>query len=273
MRIYNNLTALKSSNNLNKVNKVKSGNLEKLSSGLRINKASDDAAGLAISEKMRGQIRGLKVAARNSSDGQALIQTAEGAMNEINSILQRQRELCVQASNDTYSADERNHILTELTELTAQVKTIVDNTKFNGITMLDGTYDTGNPLNLQIGANKDDTLEIAFVDADAIHTALGRLDVDDSDKAQDSIALLDAQLDAVSTSRAQLGAQVNRLDFTINNINSTLENLTDAESRIRDLDMASEMVEFTRNNILSQTGIAMLSSANSMTQGVLQLLG
>ncbi|MBQ3421791.1 MAG: flagellin [Romboutsia sp.] len=289
MRIYNNLSALKNTNILNKVNKAKTSNLEKLSTGLRINTASDDAAGLAISEKMRGQISGLKQAARNAADGQALVQVAEGAMAEINSILQRQRELCIQAANGTYGDSEREHVMTELKELTSQIKTIVDTTHFNGVTMLDDTYakpadgSVGNPLVLQIGANSNETLSLYFVDASTIHgklettddgngTITGGLDVSDTTKAQESIELIDEQLEAVTSNRATLGAQVNRLDFTINNINSTLENITDAESRIRDVDMAAEMVEFSKNNILSQTGTSMLAQANAMNQGILQLL-
>ena len=265
MRIYNNVTSLKNTNILNKVNKNKAGNLERLSSGLRINKASDDAAGLAISEKMRSQISGMKQSVRNASDGQALLQTAEGALGEIGSILQRMRELTVQAANDTNSDSERTSIETELTQLDEQITSIVEKTSFNEVDFLNG----GTTLTLQIGANSGDTLEIDFTDMSDINP-----DIDLSDAAASATTLeaIDIALETINTERATLGAQVNRLDFTINNLNTSIENLTDAESRIRDIDMAAEMVEFSKNNVLAQVGNSMLAQANAMPQSVLQLL-
>ena len=278
MRIYNNVSALKNTNILNKVNKAKSSNLEKLSSGLRINKASDDAAGLAISEKMRGQISGLKQAARNAADGQALIQVAEGALGEATSILQRMRDLSIQASNGTYGDTEKGHIMEEINQLSSQLNDIANNTKFNGNNIIAAA----SKFTLQIGANSNETLEISTNACTVDTLGLGTTDTDgsitskidftDKDTTATSIDLIDAALETVSGQRATLGAQVNRLDYTINNINTTIENLTDAESRIRDVDMAAEMVEFSKNNILSQSGTAMLAQANAMSQNILSLL-
>ena len=289
MRIYNNIPALKTSISLGKVNKAKTSNLEKLSSGLRINKAADDAAGLAISEKMRGQITGLKVAVRNSSDGQAALQTAEGAMNEINTIIQRMRELCIQSMSETYSQPERDKILLEITEINNEILRIAESTKFNGKQILngDGTGPTGADftLTLQIGANNDSSeqLDITILNVtkinktiknglDDVEAAKGGTDAAVTTELGNLLDVVDGELENINKSRSTVGAQINRLDFTINNLNSSIENLTDAESRIRDLDMASEMVDFTRNNILSQTGSMMISTANKMPEGVLQLL-
>ena len=268
MRIYNNVTSLKNTNILNKVNKNKASNLERLSSGLRINKASDDAAGLAISEKMRAQISGMKQSVRNASDGQALLQTAEGALGEIGSILQRVRELTVQASNDTNSDAERTAIKGEIDELVAQIDSISTQTNFNGVDLIAG----GATLNIQIGANSDDSLEITFTDIDSASLGVDAITIDSFDDASAALDDIDAALETINEERAKLGAQVNRLDFTINNLNTSIENLTDAESRIRDIDMAAEMVEFSKNNVLAQVGNSMLAQANAMPQSVLQLL-
>ncbi|MBQ3422942.1 MAG: flagellin [Romboutsia sp.] len=288
MRIYNNISAIKASSSLAKVNKAKTSNLEKLSSGLRINKASDDAAGLAISEKMRGQLSGMKQAVRNASDGQAALQTAEGAMNEINTIIQRMRELSVQSLNETYNQDERDKIIVELKEINAEISRIAGATKFNGKQILNGNNPNGQggdfTLKLQVGANNDasEQLDISIVNINTISKAIadGITDVEDAkgvdtdvtDALGDFLDIVDDQLEEINKNRSIVGAQINRLEYTINNLNTSIENLTDAESRIRDVDMAAEMLEFTRHNILAQTGAQMVATANKMPEGVLQLL-
>jgi len=270
MRINHNVAALNTYRQLtaNLVNTSKS--LEKLSSGLRINRAGDDAAGLAISEKMRGQIRGLEQASRNAQDGISLIQTAEGALNEVHAILNRMRELAVQSANDTMTADDRAEIQKEVTNLIEEINNIGATTQFNTQKLLDGTF-----LNkiIQIGANETEKLEISINDMQA--TALGVDGVDlgtDSATSSAAITTIDAAIKSVSDERAQLGAWQNRLEHTINNLGTASENLTAAESRIRDVDMAKEMMEFAKNNILSQAAQAMLAQANQQPQAVLQLL-
>ncbi|MBE6055143.1 MAG: flagellin, partial [Clostridium sartagoforme] len=250
--------------------------MEKLSSGLRINRAGDDAAGLSISEKMRGQIRGLDQASRNSQDGISMIQTAEGALQETQAILQRMRELAVQASNDTNVTADRTAIGVELTELGKEITRIKDNTQFNEQNILDGTAGT---VNIQVGANNGQNMELDFTTAgidltdivDEVGT-LGANDVKDYAAATDLIATINEQITAVSTGRSTLGAYQNRLEHTIKNLDNASENLTAAESRVRDVDMAKEMMTFSKNNILQQASQAMLAQANQQPQNVLQLL-
>ncbi|WP_172371419.1 flagellin [Sporosarcina jiandibaonis] len=275
MIINHNIAALNTHRQMGQVSGAAQNSMEKLSSGMRINKGADDAAGLSISEKMRGQIRGLDQAQRNSQDGISMIQTADGALGEVHSILQRMRELTVQAANDTNSTDEREAIGGELAELGKEIKAIQDNTAFNGqnILKLDGA------INLQTGANNAERMELAFetegINISTILDAVGTLsetDVTDSDTATALIATIDTQIKAVSTGRSTLGAYQNRLEHTINNLAASSENLTAAESRIRDVDMAAEMMEFTKNNILTQASQAMMAQANQQPQAVLQLL-
>lgn len=273
MRINTNTAAMNTYSRLTQANGSKANSLAKLSSGLRINKAGDDAAGLSISEKMKNQISGLSQATRNAQDGISLIQTAEGALNETHSILNRMRDLSVQAANDTNSAEDRTAIQTELTDLTSELDRISSDTKFNGKELLDGT---ATALNIKIGADATDAnLEISI--ADMSSTGLGvtatEIIVTDTTTAEASITALDGAIQTVSTQRAELGAKQNRLDHTINNLTTTKENLSEANSRIRDVDMAEEMMSFTKSNILSQASTAMLAQANQMPQGVLQLLG
>jgi flagellin len=250
--------------------------IEKLSSGLRINRAGDDAAGLAISEKMRGQIRGLDMASKNSQDGISLIQTTEGALNEVHSILQRQRELAVQSASDTNVGADRTALNDEFAQLTAEVGRIKDTTQFNTMNLLDKSAGTAGVLKLQVGANKDQTIDLkldtAGVDLTAIETALKAADITDQAKSNTAIATLDTQIASVSSGRSYLGAVQNRLEHTINNLNTSSENLSAAESRVRDVDMAKEMMAQTKNNILAQASQAMLAQANQQPQGVLQLL-
>ena len=295
LRIYQNVEALNAHRQL----AVNQGNLsksiEKLSSGLRINRAGDDAAGLAISEKMRGQIRGLKQAQRNAQDGISLIQTAEGALQEVHAILQRMRELAVQAANDTNTLGDRKEIQKEINQLIDEIDLIAKDTEFNTQKLLNGAFET-TALVIHIGANAGQKLDINIANMQT--TALGTdpegsvdinglkvADVDsvnedttdpggvltqaDADKA---ITNIQYAINQVSAERSKLGAYQNRLEHTIANLGTAAENLAAAESRIRDVDMAAEMMEFTKNQILQQAGVAMLAQANMAPQAVLQLL-
>ncbi|KHF41792.1 flagellin N-terminal helical domain-containing protein [Halalkalibacter okhensis] len=273
MKINNNIQALNSYRNLYQNQASTSKNLEKLSSGLRINRAADDAAGLAISEKMRSQIRGLKMAERNALDGISLMQTAEGAMQEVHSMLQRMRELAVQAANDTNTDDDRVEINKEISQLIEEIDDISEKTEFNTLNLLNGDGGAGNlTLFFQIGANGDQSVDFDISKMDSTELGINNISVTDRDGAVEAIDLLDAAIKTVSGQRSTLGAIQNRLEHTINNLQVTHENLTAAESRIRDADMALEMTEFTRNNILNQSATAMLAQANQLPQGVLQLL-
>jgi flagellin len=274
MKINNNIQALNAYRNLNQNQNATSKNLEKLSSGLRINRAADDAAGLAISEKMRSQIRGLKQAERNAMDGISLIQTAEGALTEVHSMLQRMRELSVQAANDTNTEDDREQIQKEINELIKEVDSIAEKTEFNTRSLLAGENEGGAPLKLifQIGANADQIVEVEIPKMSSKELEIDNVNVTTQDGAKNAITTFDDAINKVSDARSQLGAIQNRMEHTINNLQVTHENLTSAESRIRDADMALEMTEFTRNNILNQSATAMLAQANQLPQGVLQLL-
>ncbi|MEM1502944.1 flagellin [Domibacillus sp. 8LH] len=269
MRINHNIQALNAYRNLGNTNNATSKSLEKLSSGLRINRAADDAAGLAISEKMRSQVRGLDMAERNSLDAISLIQTAEGALASTHDILQRMRELAVQASNDTLENTDRQAIQDEVTALTAEINRIAETTEFNQKKLLNGELQEAT---FQIGANADQTLSLSIGNMDATTIGAGGLDFSTNGGAQDGISAIDTAIAKVSEQRSKLGAVQNRLEHTITNLQTANENLTAAESRIRDLDMAEEMTQFTRNNILNQAGQAMLAQANQLPQGILQLL-
>jgi len=378
MRINQNISAMNTYSRLTSANTAKSNSLAKLSSGLRINKAGDDAAGLAISEKMRGQVSGLNQAAKNAQDGISLIQTAEGALNETHSILQRMRELAVQSSNDTNTNADRMEIQKEMDQLSTEITRIGDNTEFNTQKLLNGDLGTDG-LTFHIGANKGQSMELTVGDmradslgvegevfkatvaggleivtrdtslvititqpvgaadfesefdkdtntisitlghdgtdpidstlsdiktelekygvsvlgaddltdtataggvanaaawgtADADLSAEAGINVSTQEFADAAIETIDAAISSVSTERSKLGAVQNRLDHTINNLTATSENLSAAESRIRDVDMAQEMMAFTKNNILSQAATSMLAQANQMPQSVLQLL-
>lgn len=278
MRIQHNISALNTHRNLTINNNAAAKNLEKLSSGYKINRAGDDAAGLAISEKMRAQIRGLDMASKNAQDAISLIQTAEGALNETHAILQRMRELAVQARNDTNEDLDRKYLQDEISQLIEEIDRIADTTEFNEKTLLNGDF-ASNGLIFQIGANEGQTmsLNIANMRASALVTdsnlkALNSIDISSGGGASEAIQSIDNAIKTVSTQRSKLGAVQNRLEHTINNLGAASENLTAAESRIRDTDMAKEMMEFTKNNILLQAAQAMLAQANQQPQGVLQLL-
>jgi flagellin len=271
MRIQHNLNAMNSLRQLG-VNNTNTGkNLEKLSSGFRINRAGDDAAGLAISEKMRAQINGLEMATKNAEDGISLIQTAEGGLNETHAILQRMRELAVQAANGTNQDDDLQSIQDEIDALAHEIDRIGDSTKFNGINLLNGGSMASNGIGFQIGANNAtfESVNLKIASMKANDLGVNALTVSNATAA---IEALDGAISDVSEARAGLGAMQNRLEHTINNLGVTSENLTAAESRIRDVDMAKEMMQYTKNSILTQAAQAMLAQANMQPQGVLQLL-
>ncbi|MEL3958759.1 flagellin Hag [Caldifermentibacillus hisashii] len=270
MRINHNIAALNTYRQLGNANNAQMKSMEKLSSGLRINRAGDDAAGLAISEKMRGQIRGLDMAAKNAQDGISLIQTAEGALNETHAILQRMRELAVQGANDTNVKEDREAIQEELNQLMSEIDRIANTTEFNTQNLLGGSFSG----TFQIGANAGQNINISISDMSTkgLFSTANLVSVSSHVAASAAISQVDAAIELVSKQRSKLGATQNRLDHTINNLGTASENLTAAESRIRDVDMAKEMMEQTKNSILSQASQAMLAQANQMPQGVLQLL-
>lgn len=280
MKINHNISALNAYRNLTINNTNTSKSMEKLSSGLRINRASDDAAGLAISEKMRSQIRGLDMAERNALDGISLIQTAEGALSSTHEILQRMRELAVQSANGTYKNADREEVQKEIVELKAEIDRIAKDTEFNGSKLLEGSkkgtggVDIGGVFSFQIGANDGQKVELKISNMSTSATGLNleAVDVSTVGKAEGAITKIDAAIQQVSSERARLGAVQNRLEYTVDNLGTMSENLTAAESRIRDLDMALEMTNFTKNNIMNQAAQSMLAQANQLPQGVLQLL-
>ena len=273
MRINNNLMALNTHRQLGINNAAGGRSIEKLSSGFRINRAGDDAAGLSISEKMRAQVRGLNMASRNAQDGISLIQTAEGALNETHAILQRMRELAVQAANDTNETGDRTAVKNELAELVKEIDRIATSTTFNEKTLLDGKL-AASAVNFQIGADCGVSMQltIATMNATALTVNLVANSVDSYATATVAIKTIDDAVKAVSAERSKLGANQNRLEHTIKNLDNAAENIQAAESRIRDVDMAKEMMEFTKQNILQQAATAMLAQANTAPQSVLQLL-
>lgn len=268
--------------NLNAVDLQKS--MEKLSSGQKINRAGDDAANLAVSEKMRSQIRGLNQASKNVQNGVSFIQTTEGYLQETTDILQRIRELAVQASNGVYSDEDRMQIQVEVSQLVAEVDRIASSAQFNGYNMLTGRFakETDNSITFQVGANVDQNIKINIASATAESLGLrgkgqdgedgALVSVSDTDTANRTLATIDEALKTVNRQRADLGAVQNRMEMAAKGINIAAENMTSSESIIRDADMAKEMVDFTKNSILQQASVAMLSQANSQSQNVLSLL-
>ena len=242
---------------------------EKLSSGYKVNRAADDAAGLSISEKMRKQIRGINQAVSNSEDGQYLIQTAEGNMNEIHSILQRMGELATKAANDVNATEDRTSIADEITQLSQEIDSISTKAQFNGTYLLDGSV---TELKLQVGANEGEDMKIELNEISANTLGVDALDVSSHDAAGTSMTAITTGIKTVSAERSKLGAIQNRLDYTINNLQNYSENLSSAESNIRDTDMATEMVNYSKNNILQQAAQSMLAQANQSNQSVLSLL-
>lgn len=285
MIINHNLSAMYANRTMGVNNLGVDRGMEKLASGLRINKAADDASGLAVSEKMRSQVRGLNQAARNVSNGISFIQTTEGYLQETQDILQRIRELAVQSANGIYTAEDRLQIQVEISQLVDEIDRLASHAQFNGMNLLTGRFAKTNGENavtasmwLQVGANMDQREQL-FIGTMTAKSLGVRTVADDSiipldavDSANQSIGVLDAAIKAVNKQRADLGAYQNRLEHAVKGINISAENLQAAESRIRDTDMASEMVDYTKNRILIQSSSAMLAQANQKTQSVLQLL-
>ena len=270
MVVQHNLSAMNTNRQLGTVTSSLSKSTEKLSSGYKINRAADDAAGLSISEKMRSQIRGLDKSASNAQDGISLIQVAEGALNETHSILQRMNELATQAANDTNTSVDRTAIKNEMDQLTSEINRIQSTTQFNTMNLLDGSFSS---RNLQVGALSGQTIKISVTKMSASNIGVSGLKVSSNVKAGEAMSKIQLAIQSVSSQRSKLGAIQNRLEHTINNLNTTSENTQAAESRIRVTDMASEMVEYSKNNILQQAGQSMLAQANQQNQGVLSLLG
>ncbi len=273
MVVQHNLTAMNSNRMLNVTKGAQAKQTEKLSSGYKINRAADDAAGLAISEKMRRQIKGLTQASANAQDGISAVQTAEGALGEVHDMLQRMNTLAIQASNDTMTTKDRGYLDQEVQQLKSEIDRVASTTTFNEQNLLDGSFTN---KNLQVGAEKGQ-----FIKVDIAKMRASGLGLDDSVKvsgtdntnAQNAIDTIKAALEKVSSQRADLGAVQNRLEHTIKNLDNVVENTTSAESQIRDTDMAKEMVAYSNNNILAQAGTSMLAQANQSNQGVLSLLG
>ena len=261
LRINSNIEAFNAHRQLVGTSDRVQKSMERLSSGYRINRAADDAAGLAISEKLRGQIRGLAQAQRNSQDGVSLVQTAEGSLNEVHSMLQRVRELAVQYQNGTLSSADKAAITAEAAQLASEIERIGTSSDFNGIKLLNGST----TISFQVGANDSDTISVTTA---SLGQKVGSIDVTTST----SIASIDAAITNVSSLRSTFGAVQNRLEHTLGNLATYQENLMASESRIRDVDMASEMVEFSKNQILQQAGTSMLAQANQAPQAVLLLL-
>ena len=276
MIVQHNMSALNTNRQLGGTNKLLANSTEKLSSGYRVNRAADDAAGLSISEKMRGQIRGLNQASTNAQDGQSLIQTAEGALGEIHSVIQRMRELVVQASNDTNVSADRTAIGLELQALSSEIDRIASQTEFNTMKLLSGGF--SNKV-LQVGANATQTIKfsISAMSSAKLGVTVAAIANNVKGKTVGSaisplISTVNKALSLVSQQRSKLGALQNRLDHTIANADNMAENLQSSESKIRDVDMAKEMVTYSAKSILQQAGQSMLAQANQATQGVLSLL-
>ena len=265
LRINNNVEAFNAHRMLQGTSENVAKSMERLSSGYRINRAADDAAGLAISEKLRGQINGLGQAQRNAQDAVSLVQTAEGSLNEVHSMLQRVRELAVQYQNGTLSTSDKAAITAETAQLGSEIERIGKSADFNGTKLLNGTA----TISFQVGANDGDVISVTTASlGDKVFETVGQFDI----TTTTAIAALDTAISEVSTLRSTFGAVQNRLEHTLNNLATYEENLMASESRIRDVDMAAEMVDFSKNQILQQAGTSMLAQANQAPQAVLSLL-
>ena len=279
MYINTNVAAINAHRNLSYNNTQMGKTMEKLSSGYRINRAADDAAGLAISEKMRFQINGLNQAMRNAQDGISLIQTAEGALTEVHAMLQRMNVLANQAANGIYEQTDRQKLQDEIDQLISEINNIAQNTKFNGISLLAVSAGAPNSVTFQIGVYANNTISVTLEDltAESLGLISGGSNISivgiDGTNARAVISKIEQAIQQVSAQRAAFGAVQNRLEHTINNLGVNVENLSASESRIRDADMAKEVTSFTRNQILVQAGTAMLAQANAVPQNVLRLLG
>lgn len=269
LRVNTNIASLTAQRNLSSVTMRLQGNYARLSSGLRIATAADDAAGLGISERMRSQIRSYQAAGRNAQDGISLVQTAEGALSEASNILTRMRELAIQSTNGTLSTTDRATITTETNALVAELDRIATSTTFNGVNLLDGTSSTAS---IQVGINANETIDVALQDTTAATLGVDAVDVSDATGANLALDIIDVAIDTVNTVRGDLGASQNRLGSAFASIQSASENLSAAESRIRDVDVAIETASLTRNSILQQAAISILAQANTQPQAALQLL-
>jgi flagellin len=275
MIVQHNMASLNANRQLGITNKLLANSTEKLSSGYRVNRAADDAAALSISEKMRGQIRGLAQASANAQDGQSLIQTAEGGLNEIHSVIQRMRELTVQASNDTNVSGDRKSIALEMQALCSEIDRVASQTEFNTLKLLDGKF---TDKWLQVGANNGQKIVFSISGMSTSYLGIKVSDTADIIRKESGVSItkviqtIDKALSAVSYQRAALGALQNRLDHTIANADNAAENLQASESKIRDVDMAKEMVTYSAKSIIQQAGQSMLAQANQATQGVVSLL-
>lgn len=274
MVVQHNLTAANTNRQLGITTNGLQKSTEKLSSGYKINRAADDAAGLSISEKMRNQIRGLNKASDNAQDGISLVQTAEGALNEVHSMLQRMSELAVQAANGTNATTDRTALNDEVQQLKTEIQRVGSTTQFNKMNILDGGFSAGTKKALQVGANANQTISIAISALKSVvgSSLTGDLKISTATNAQSAIATVQSSIEKLSTLRSKLGAVQNRLEHTVANLDNISENTQSAESRIRDTDMAEEMVQYSKNNILQQAGQSMLAQANQANQGVLSLL-
>jgi flagellin len=272
MVVQHNMTAANANRQLGVTTAAQAKQTEKLSSGYKINRAADDAAGLTISEKMRSQIRGLTQASKNAQDGISAVQTAEGALNEVEDMLQRMNELAVKAKNDTNMSQDRTAIQAEMNALSSEINRVQSATQFNNQNLLNGSFSN---KSLQVGANSSNTItiNISNMNASSIGVSTSKINVSNSGNAGSAIDNIKNAIASVSKQRSELGAVQNRLEHTIKNLDNVVENTTSAESNIRDTDMASTMVEYSKNNILAQAGQSMLAQANQSNQGVLSLLG
>jgi len=271
MVVQHNLTAMNSNRMLGMTTGALAKSTEKLSSGYKINRAADDAAGLAISEKMRRQVRGLTKAVSNCQDGISCVQTAEGALNEVHDMLQRMNELAVQAANGTNMSKDRQYLDAEVKQLVSEIDRVASSTTFNEQNLLDGNFTN---KSLQVGSESGNTMGISISKMSS--TGIGiqsTMTISTASSASAAISTIKRALESVSAQRSNLGAIQNRLEHTVNNLNNVVENTTSAESQIRDTDMASEMVKYSNSNILAQAGQSMLAQANQSNQGVLSLLG
>ena len=272
LRVNTNVASLNAQRNLFSVSERLGGNYARLSSGLRIASAKDDAAGLGISERMRSQIRSYSVASRNAQDGISLVQTAEGALNEVSNLLGRMRELAVQSANGTLTTTDRTTIDTEFGQLISEIDRIANTSAFNGLQLLDGSQASA-AIQVGINATTDDTITIGLEDTTAATLGIGSLDTTSVANSQAALTALDTAINSVNTSRGNLGATQNRLSSALANAQNAHENLSAAESRIRDVDVAHETADLTRNSILQQAATSVLAQANSQPQLALSLLG
>ena len=273
LRVNTNIISMNAQRNLGKVTDALAKSFQRLSTGLRIATAADDAAGLAISERLRAQVRSLNQANRNANDGISMVQTAEGALNEVGSLLTRLRELAVQSNNGTVSDNDRDTLQEEFSSLVDEVDRIAQSTEFNGIKLLDGSKAS---VTFQIGAGTTagvDTLDVSLDSTRSADLSIDVLDIGSTGDSAAAIGALDDAIDAVSGHRGRLGAAQNRLGSTVNNLAMQVENLSAAESRIRDVDVAYETAQLTRSQIMQQAAIAVLGQANAMPQSALRLLG